>query len=47
MLGQQPMTGQICREPIRRNGDSRRARTMSVQPVDELSYPFDKRALNI
>ncbi len=33
------MTSQIRREPIRRNADPRRARTMSVQRADELSYP--------
>jgi len=40
------MTSQIRREPTRRNADSRRARTMSVQRADELSYPFiwDARA---
>jgi len=40
MLGQQPTTSQIDREPTRRNPDSRRARTMSVQWADELSYPL-------
>ena len=39
-LGQQPMTSQIRREPARRKADSRRAKTMSVRRVDELSYPF-------
>jgi len=33
------MTSQIARQPTRRNADSRRARTMSVQRADELSYP--------
>jgi hypothetical protein len=43
-LGQQPMTSQIRREPARRKADSRRAKTMSVQRADELSYPFGSDA---
>jgi len=34
------MTSQIRREPSRRNADFRRARAMSVQRADELSYRF-------
>jgi hypothetical protein len=34
------MTSQIRREPTRRNADFRRARAMSVQRADELSYRF-------
>ncbi len=35
------MPCQIRREPARRKADSRRAKTMSVQRADELSYPFE------
>jgi hypothetical protein len=38
------MTSQIRREPARRKADSRRAKTMSVQRADELSYPFGSDA---
>jgi hypothetical protein len=34
------MTSQIRREPARHKADSRRAKTMSVQRADELSYPY-------
>jgi len=45
MPGELPMKSQIRREPTRRNADSRRARTMSVQRTDELSYRYYERAV--